>query len=340
MKNLLTALFLLTILTPTPSHGQTGHEYAALEEKTVNYKNWILKDLRTNQPIDLRTIIHGKKLVMVVYFASWCPNWRFEAPVASRLYKKYRDQGFEVIAVSEYGSRDDARAFFGPEDPPYSVVFESESRDDRDKTSHYNYRQLTGDKRKWGSPWNIFLEPSKLNKEGDLLTERAWIVNGELIEAEVENFISERVKLTARLTDPLPQFSLAALNGQTVTSQELKDSIVVIDFWATWCEGCITEIPAFNRLEQKYAPRGVKVIGLAVQSGWAKDIRRFAKLYKMRYTLLVGNDDIVSDYGVISFPATYVIAPGWKLHKKYLGVSATKAADIQRDIETLLEAKR
>jgi cytochrome c biogenesis protein CcmG/thiol:disulfide interchange protein DsbE len=144
----------------------------------------------------------------------------------------------------------------------------------------------------------------------------------------------------AQQSDPLPEFSLRTLQGQTVTSQSLKDGIVVLDFWATWCEGCITEIPAFNRLEQKYGPRGVKVIGLAVQSGWAKDIRKFARQYKMRYSLLVGNDDIVSEYGVISFPATYVIGPGWKLHRKYLGVSATKAADIQRDIETLLEAKR
>jgi peroxiredoxin len=148
------------------------------------------------------------------------------------------------------------------------------------------------------------------------------------------------VGATAQQPEQLPEFSLRTLKGQTMTSQELKDSIVVLDFWATWCEGCITEIPAFNRLEQKYRGRGVKVIGMAVQSGWAKDIRKFAIQYKMRYTLLVGNDDIVSEYGVISFPATYVIAPGWKLHKKYLGVSAIKAADIQRDIETLLEAKR
>ncbi|MGI9168546.1 MAG: peroxiredoxin family protein [Pyrinomonadaceae bacterium] len=144
----------------------------------------------------------------------------------------------------------------------------------------------------------------------------------------------------AQQSETLPEFSLRTLKGQTMRSQELKDRIVVLDFWATWCEGCITEIPAFNRLEQKYGPRGVKVMGMAVQSGWAKDISRFARQYKMRYTILVGNDDTVSEFGVISFPATYVIAPGWRLHKKYLGVSATKAADIQRDIETLLEAKR
>lgn len=138
---------------------------------------------------------------------------------------------------------------------------------------------------------------------------------------------------------PLAGFSLPKLDGQTVRSEELKDNIVVLDFWATWCESCVSEIPALNKLEKEYSSRGVKVIGLAVQSGWANDIQKFAKQFDVRYTILVGNDDTVSEYGVISFPATYVIAPGWKLHKKYLGASATKAADIQRDIETLLAAK-
>lgn len=122
-------------------------------------------------------------------------------------------------------------------------------------------------------------------------------------------------------------------------SEDLKDSIVVLDFWATWCEACVSEIPAFNKLDNDYSSRGVKVIGLAVQSGWASDIRKFVKQYKTRYTILVGNDDTVSDFGVIGFPNTYVIGPGWKLYKKYTGVSETKAADIRRDIETLLKAR-
>jgi peroxiredoxin len=140
--------------------------------------------------------------------------------------------------------------------------------------------------------------------------------------------------------DSLPEFSLPTLKGQTLRSQELKDNIVVLDFWATWCETCISEIPAFNKMEKEFSSRGVKVIGLAVQSGWASDIQKFAKQYDMRYTILVGNDDTVSDFGVISFPDTYVIGPGWKLYKKYSGVSETKAADIRQDIETLLKAKR
>jgi len=190
IKFLAVAIFLFAFV---PATVRAQHEYSPLEEKTVNYKNWTLKDIKDDKPVDLRSLVEGKKLVMVVYFAPWCGNWRFEAPVAAKLYEKYRDQGFQVIAVSEYASRDDVRAFFGPTGPPYPVVTESETREDRDKTAHYGYRQITGDKRKWGSPWNIFLDPANLTKEGDVLTEKAWVVNGELIEADVEKFIDERL---------------------------------------------------------------------------------------------------------------------------------------------------
>lgn len=173
---------------------QAGHEYSSLVEKTVNYKNWTLNDLKDNKPVDLRSLVQGKKLVMVVYFAPWCGNWRNEAPVAARLYEKYKDQGFAVIGVSEYGSRADVSTFFGPGGSPYPVVSESETREDREKTAHYGYRQLTGDTRKWGSPWNIFLEPASLAKTGDVLTEKAWVVNGELIEADVDKYIADKLK--------------------------------------------------------------------------------------------------------------------------------------------------
>jgi len=190
IKFLAVAFFLFALV---PSAVRAQHEYSPLAEKTVNYKNWTLKDIKDDKPVDLRSLVAGKKLVMVVYFAPWCGNWRFEAPVVAKLYEKYKDQGFQVIAVSEYASRDDVRTFFGPAGPPYPVVTESEAREDREKTTHYSYRQSTGDARRWGSPWNIFLEPASLTKEGDLLAEKAWVVNGELIEADVDKFIGEHL---------------------------------------------------------------------------------------------------------------------------------------------------
>lgn len=185
------------ILTATVARAQNGHEYAPIVERTVNYKNWTLNDLVTNKPVSLRSLMNGKKLVMVLYFAPWCPNWRHEAPVAAKLYDKYKSQGFEIVAVSEYAPAADSRSYFAPQGAPYPVVVESEARVDRDKTPHYAYRQLTGDTRKWGSPWNIFLDPAKCNSTGEVLTEKAFVVNGELIEAEADKFIQDRLKTNA-----------------------------------------------------------------------------------------------------------------------------------------------
>ena len=190
MKKLLLLAFIL-MLSPLAARAQ--HEYSPLVEKTVNYKNWTLPNLKTDQPADLRSLVSGKKLVMIVYFAPWCGNWKFEAPVVAKLYEKYKDQGFQVIGVSEYGPRADVKAFFGDAGPGFPVVTESESRDDKQKTPHYGYRQLTGDTRNYGSPWNIFLDPAKLNPTGDVLTEKAWVVNGELVEDEVDKFISSKL---------------------------------------------------------------------------------------------------------------------------------------------------
>jgi thiol-disulfide isomerase/thioredoxin len=190
-------IFILTlfslVLASVAVPAQDGHEYSPLVEKQVSYKDWTLKDLKTKEAVDLRSLLKDKKLVMIVYFAPWCPNWRNEAPIAAKLYEKYKGQGFAVIGVSEYGSHESTELFFQPSGSPYPVVTESESRDDREKTPHFGYRQATGDTRKWGSPWNIFLEPAKLTKEGEVLTEKAWVVNGELIEADVDKFIGEHL---------------------------------------------------------------------------------------------------------------------------------------------------
>ena len=195
MKKFLILFALIFAIAPMTLRAQGNHEYEPLEEKTINYKDWTFNDLKSGAPVNLRSFVRGKKLVLVVYFAPWCPNWRNEAPGAAALYEKYKDKGLALVGVSEYGTRADSLAFFGANGPPYTVVSESESRDDKEKTTHYTYRQASGDLRRWGSPYNVFLEPAKLNKTGDVLTEKAWVVNGELIEADVEKFVREHLGL-------------------------------------------------------------------------------------------------------------------------------------------------
>src|SRR5678815_4459491 len=126
MKRKLVLSILAVLLLPAVIFAQAGHEYSPLVEKTVNYKNWSLQNVQTDKPDDLRALIAGKKLVMVVYFAPWCGNWRNEAPIAAKLYDKYKGQGFLVVGISEYASRDDVKKFFGDAGPSLSLIHISE----------------------------------------------------------------------------------------------------------------------------------------------------------------------------------------------------------------------
>lgn len=187
------SLFLLAILllSFTSLYAQT--EQAPILEKEISYKNWSYKNVRDGKEINLREFAKDKKLVMVVYFAPWCPNWKHEAPFAQKLYEKYKANGFEVIGVGEYDTIEAMKTNLDFFKITFPVVYESESREAKQKTLHYQYRQSAGDTRGWGSPWNIFLEPASLEKKGDTLTKKASVVNGELIEEEAEKFV--RVKL-------------------------------------------------------------------------------------------------------------------------------------------------
>ena len=79
----------------------------------------------------------------------------------------------------------------------FPAVYESDNRDKRQYTPHFSYRQSTGDKRNWGSPWYIFLTPAVMEKKGDTLTKKTFVINGEMIEAEGEQFIRKHLGLPA-----------------------------------------------------------------------------------------------------------------------------------------------
>lgn len=194
MKTIL-ALTMLLLFGSIFASAQT--EQAPILEKEFKYKDWTYKSVRDEKTINLRQFAGNKKLVMVVYFAPWCPNWKHEAPFAQKLYEKYKASGFDVIGVGEYDTVAAMKTNLDSFKITFPAVYESDAKEAKQKTLHYEYRKSVGDTRGWGSPWNVFLEPAKLSKKGDVLTEKTFIVNGELIEAETEKFVREKLGLPA-----------------------------------------------------------------------------------------------------------------------------------------------
>jgi len=137
---------------------------------------------------------------------------------------------------------------------------------------------------------------------------------------------------------PLPPMNLQDFDGKAVPSDQFKGNIMVLDFWATWCVPCIAEIPALNRLQEKYGPQGVTVLGVTLASGAAAEVKPFIGRHKMKYTVLMGDDDQVYDLNVVAFPTTYVVTRDMKVFSRYIGASPTKSAQLEADIQKLLAA--
>jgi len=163
---------------------------------------------------------------------------------------------------------------------------------------------------------------------------QAFGAEARISQSVASSAASQSDKRQERL-QPGAEFRLPDLDGRQISSADLRGSVVVLDFWATWCGPCLAEIPTFNRLREKYAGRGVKVVGIAAQSGWAEDIKPSRDQYKIAYPILIGDDEVVEKYGVIVFPTTYILDKDFKVHRKFNGKLPGKE-ELEREIESLL----
>lgn len=150
--------------------------------------------------------------------------------------------------------------------------------------------------------------------------------SAELVETEFD--------ADPRLAAP---FSVDLLDGSTLSYEDLRGDVVILDFWATWCTPCIAEIPVYNAIHDDYRDRGVHLIGVTVQSGSAQDVQEFATEHSIEYPLAMSNSEITDDYGPIwGFPTTLLISPEGEIVKQWQGVPPTKGGEIRYLVEELL----
>jgi thiol-disulfide isomerase/thioredoxin len=95
-------------------------------------------------------------------------------------------------------------------------------------------------------------------------------------------------QIAPELTVPLPDgttYQLTDLDGQPVRLADLRGKAVWINFWASWCPPCQSETPVIRDLAERYASRGLAVIGISVQESSLDDVRAYATRYQLGYTI-------------------------------------------------------
>ena len=95
-------------------------------------------------------------------------------------------------------------------------------------------------------------------------------------------------QIAPELSVPLPDgttYQLTDLDGHPVRLADLRGKAVWINFWASWCPPCQSETPVIRDVAEKYASRGLAVIGISVQETSVEDIRAYATRYQLGYTI-------------------------------------------------------
>lgn len=130
-----------------------------------------------------------------------------------------------------------------------------------------------------------------------------------------------------------PSFTLTSLDGEKVKSASLKGTPVVLNFWATWCQVCRSEIPELKNLA---ADPKVKVVSIALDEEGASAVKPFVADHGINYTVLLGDEKTFQRFNGFNIPYTLVLDAQGRIVKIYRGV-ATKQ-DLENDLRTIAAA--
>ncbi|MGC0772003.1 MAG: TlpA disulfide reductase family protein [Candidatus Acidiferrum sp.] len=162
------------------------------------------------------------------------------------------------------------------------------------------------------------------------------------VKAKASNVLMKADNPTTGL--PVPELTLKDLDGKSVSLSDYKGKVILVNFWATWCDPCRGEIPWLIELQQKYGPKGFVVLGIALDDDGKSVVAPFVAKERfdvngqqlpMSYEILIGNDDAANKFGgLFGYPTSILISRDGRQIKRITGM--IDYDEVSKEIEAQL----
>lgn len=121
---------------------------------------------------------------------------------------------------------------------------------------------------------------------------------------------------------PVPDLTLTTMSGETIELAQQSGKVLLLNFWATWCAPCRKEIPDLVDLQKELGPKGLTIIGIALDREGADVVKPYAKEHTINYPLVLDPDtSIPKHFGeVYGLPTTFVVGPDGQIRHRILGI--------------------
>ena len=122
----------------------------------------------------------------------------------------------------------------------------------------------------------------------------------------------------------IPDFSLESLDGKTVDRDALRGEAVVLNFWASWCAPCASEVPDLKAVADG---KRAKVVAIALDEAGRETVKPFAESHQLNYTVLFGDEEVFRKFNGVGIPYTLVLDRSQRIVKIYRGHAGREALE-------------
>lgn len=184
----------------------------------------------------------------------------------------------------------------------------------------------------------LYFKAKALLGKGDVATAKGVVSELRLIEPRAADTFGSELSGTLRIGAEAPTFNVTDIDGKPIDLSKYKGNVIIINFWATWCDPCVQEFPNVKQMYTKFKGKGVQFIGVSLDDD-IEDLRGFVKQFEVEWPQIFDakrwQGSIPSLYHIRAIPTMVLLDRENKV--RYIG---SDTENVTRIVTTLLSESK